>query len=69
MKRWCDLMSRHVVDPIIRYNDTFFDWMEPQILMIDDYAYVELDFHNDPNLVLPKGSQSGELGRKYIFLL
>jgi hypothetical protein len=69
MKRWCDLMSRHVAGPIIRYNDTFFDWLEPQILMIDDYAYVGLDFHNDPDLVLPEGSQWGELGEKDILLL
>jgi hypothetical protein len=69
MKRWCDLMSRHVAGPIIKYNDTFFDWMEPQILMIDDYAYVGMDFHNDPDLVLPEVSQWGDLGKKNILLL
>jgi hypothetical protein len=37
--------------------------------MIDDYAYVRLDFLNDPNLVLPDGSQWGELGKRDIFLL
>jgi hypothetical protein len=37
--------------------------------MIDDYAYVEMDFHNDPDLVLPEGSQWRELGKKDIFLL
>jgi hypothetical protein len=37
--------------------------------MIDDYAYVELDFHNDPDLVLLEGSQWGELGEKDIFRL
>ena len=62
-------MSLHVAGPIIRYNDTFFDWLDPQILMIDDYAYDELDFCNDPDLVLPEGSQWGELGKKDIFLL
>jgi hypothetical protein len=34
MKRWCDLMTRHVAGPIIKYNDAFFDWLRPQILMI-----------------------------------
>jgi hypothetical protein len=42
MKRWCDLMAWHVAGPIIKYNDAFFDWLRPQILMIDDYAYVGL---------------------------
>jgi hypothetical protein len=25
MKRWCDLMARHVAGPIVKYNDVFFD--------------------------------------------
>jgi hypothetical protein len=44
MFRWCNLMARHVVGPIIKYNDSFFDWLWPQMLMVDDYAYVGLDF-------------------------
>jgi hypothetical protein len=44
MLRWCNLMARHVAGPIIKYNDSFFDWLRPQMLMIDDYAYVGLDF-------------------------
>ena len=44
MKRWVDLMARHAVDPIVRYNDVFFDWLRDQMLMVDDYAYVGLDF-------------------------
>jgi hypothetical protein len=66
MKRWCDLMARHVAGPIIKYNDAFFDWLRPQILMIDDYAYVGLDFRGDPDLVLPEGSHWGDLGKKDI---
>ena len=62
-------MSHHVAGPIIKYNDTFFDCMEPHILMIDDYAYIGLDFRNDLDLVLPEGSQWGDLGKKNIFLL
>ena len=69
MKRWCDLMARHVAGPIIKYNDAFFDQLRPQILMIDDYAYAGLDFRGDPDLVLLEGSQWGDLGKKNIFLL
>jgi hypothetical protein len=32
---WCDLMAWHVTGPIIKYNDAFFDWLRPQILMVD----------------------------------
>jgi hypothetical protein len=46
-------MAQHVADAIIKYNDAFFDWLRPQILMIDDYVYVGLDFRGDPDLALP----------------
>jgi hypothetical protein len=59
-------MARHVVGPIVKYNDAFFDWLRPRILMIDDYAYVDLDFRGDPDLVLPEGFQWENRGKKDI---
>jgi hypothetical protein len=52
MLRWCNLVALHVAGPIIRYNDAFFEWLRPQILMIDDYSYAGLDFRGDPDLAL-----------------
>jgi hypothetical protein len=69
MKRWVDLMARHVVGPIIRYNNVFFDWLITQMLMVDDYAYVGLDFCGDPDLALPEGSQWGNIGKKNFFFM
>jgi hypothetical protein len=69
MKIWCDLMTRHVVGRIVKYDDAFFNWLGLKILMIDDYAYTGLDFQGDPDLVLPKGSQWGDLGKKYFCFL
>jgi hypothetical protein len=66
MKRWCDLMARHVAGPIIKYNDAFFNWLRPQILMIDDYVYVVLEFWGDPDLGLLERYQWGDLGKKDI---
>jgi hypothetical protein len=62
-------MARHVTGPIVRYNDIFFDWLRPQMLMVDDYAYASLEFRGDLDLVLPEGSQWGYLGKKYILSL
>jgi hypothetical protein len=62
-------MARHVAGPNIKYDDTFFDWLQPQMLMVDDYAYVRLDFRGDPDLVLPEGAQWGQLGKKYTFFV
>ena len=35
--------------------------------MIDDYAYVGLDFQGDMDLALPEDDQWGDLGKKYTF--
>jgi hypothetical protein len=69
MKRWCDLMTRHVVGWIVKYDDAFFNWLGLQILMIDDYTYAGLEFWVDPNLVLVEESQWGDLGKKDICFL
>jgi hypothetical protein len=69
MLRWCQLMARHVARPIIKYDDTFFDWLQPQMLMVDDYAYAGLDFQGDLDLVLPEDAQWGDLGKKYTHFL
>jgi hypothetical protein len=50
MLRWCRLMARHVAGPIVKYDDIFFDWLQNQMLMVDDYAYARLDFRGDPDL-------------------
>jgi hypothetical protein len=65
MLRWCWIMARHVAGPIIKYDDTFFDWLQPQMLMVDDYTYAGMDFRGDPDLALPEDSQWGDLGKKY----
>jgi hypothetical protein len=69
MLRWCRLMARHVAGPIVKYDDVFFDWLRNQMLMVDDYAYVGLDFRGDPDLALPEDAQCGDLGKKYTTFL
>jgi hypothetical protein len=62
-------MARHVIDPIVKYNDVLFDWLRTHMLMVDDYAYANVDFRGDPNLVLSEGSQWEDIGKKYILFL
>jgi hypothetical protein len=69
MLRWCRLMARHVAGPIVKYDDIFFDWLQNQMLMVDDYAYAGLDFRGDPDLALPEDAQWGDLGKKYTHFL
>ena len=65
MLQWCWLMARHVAGPIVKYDNVFFDWLQTQMLMVNDYAYVGLDFRGDPYLSLPEDAQWGDLGKKY----
>jgi hypothetical protein len=69
MLRWCRLMVRHVAGPIVKYENIFFDWLQNQMLMVDDYAYAGLDFRGDPDLALPEDAQWGDLGKKYMHFI
>ena len=57
-------MARHVAGPIVRYDDQFFDWLQGQVVMVEDYAYVGLDFRGDPDLILSEDTQWGNIGKK-----
>jgi hypothetical protein len=37
--------------------------------MVEYYAYAELDFHGDPDLALPDGSQWEDIGKKEILFI
>jgi hypothetical protein len=62
-------MTQHGGNHIFRYNNVLFEWLRTPMLMVDDYAYVGLEFHGDPNLPLPEGSQWGDIGKKEILFI
>jgi hypothetical protein len=37
--------------------------------MVEDYAYVEVDFRGDPELAFLDGSQWGDIGKKEFFFI
>ena len=37
----------------VKFSDLFFRWLRDQILMVEEYAYVRMDFTGDPDLPLP----------------
>ena len=39
------------------FDDGFFDWLDSQIIMIEDYPYAGMNFTSDLELVLPLGTQ------------
>jgi hypothetical protein len=44
------------------FDDTFFDWWEWKILVIEDYPYVRIYFSRDPDMPVPLGDERGEIG-------
>ena len=48
----------------VNFGDPFFQWLRDQILMVEDYAYVGMDFNGDPDLPLPPSGQWGDIGKK-----
>ena len=44
------------------YDDDFYFWWERQLPVLEQFPYAGMDFHGDPDLVLPLGGAWGELG-------
>lgn len=64
MEKWLEVLSRLGRGRKPHFSDEFFDHFDRQIWAIDDYGYAGIDFHKDPELVLPKGEQwDREIGK------
>lgn len=65
MSRWTDAMRRleggRVPTP---FNNEFFFWWHQQVIAIDHYPYVGIDYRGDPYMPLPPGSAYGDIGMK-----
>ena len=62
---WANVMCRlgrgRVANP---YTVDFFPWWQRQIISIDDYPYVGIDFQGDPDMPLPPGTSYGDISNK-----
>ena len=45
------------------YPAEFFLWWWGHIIAIDDYPYVGINFHGDPDMPLPPGSAYGDISK------
>ena len=65
MLRWVRIMARtRARRGKVKFGAPFFHWINDQIPMIEDYAYVGTDFRGDPELPLPLGERWGDIGKK-----
>lgn len=55
--------------PTVLYTYDLFGWMERQIIMINDFPYVGMDYMSDLEIPLLVGIQWGDLGQNFTFWL
>jgi hypothetical protein len=66
MLKWFGLLVWPGVERQPHFSEDFFNRLDQDLLMVDDYGYAGIDFRNDPNLVLPKGEDwDTTLGKKH----
>ena len=47
------------------YDDDFYFWWEQLFPTLEQFPYARMDFHGDPDLILPPVGTWGELGNFY----
>ena len=55
MWKWSGLLVRLGGSRQPQFSEDFFSRLDKEILVMDDYGYVGVDFRNDPDLLLPEG--------------
>jgi hypothetical protein len=65
MERWTSLSPRLGNEPsAFRFTVDFFAWWRRQLVVIEDFPYVGVDFRGSADLVLPEGIQWDASGTK-----
>ena len=63
--QWAALLLQTGEGPIRHYfDDGFFDWLNSQIIMIEDYPYAGMNFTGDPELALPLAPSGDSMVRR-----
>ena len=62
--RWVAVMARHPDEgaAVVRFSDSYFDWLEGQRFVIQYFPYAGMDFRGSPDMVLPQGEQWDDRG-------
>jgi hypothetical protein len=69
MARWIEVMRRQGAGRVVTpYNDDFFFWWQRQIIALDEYPYVRIDFRGYLDMPLPPGSTYGAIGKFFLYI-
>ena len=55
MKKLCGMMTWLGRERLSEFGEDFFSSLDRQIAVVDDYAYVGVDFRGDVHMILPDG--------------
>jgi hypothetical protein len=64
MERWTSLSPRLGMELEFRFTGDFFAWLRRQLIVIEDFPYVRVDFRGSMDLVLPYGMDWDASGEK-----
>jgi hypothetical protein len=60
---WTKLLARLGGEKMSNpFDDNFFGWWEWQNPFIKDYPYVDIDFTNDLDVIIPIGDEPWDIG-------
>ena len=67
LMRWVAVMARHPDEgtEVVRFRPKYFHWLENQVFSIQDFPYAGVDFHGDPDMILPPGEQWDDIGTSF----
>lgn len=65
--RWAMLMPRGGSGQHMSWRLEFFEWLDHQLIVVQDWPYAKTNFRGDPDLLLPPGEHWDERGNKVIF--
>ena len=67
MWKWSGLLSRLGGGRQPHFTEDFFSQFDQDILLVNDYGYVGIEFHQDPKLTIPEDEDSdASLGKKHV---
>jgi hypothetical protein len=64
MERWTVLSPRLGMESEVRFTSDFFAWLRCQLIVIEDFPYVRVDFWGSMDLVLPDRMNWDVSGKK-----
>ena len=62
--KWCTKLMSHLGGGhIFSFGLDFFSWWVEDIIAINNYAYIRMNFHDVPNLILLEDDEWDNLGK------